>query len=81
MYCITTKSILLPEPFLSVGFYEVGTSSFFGKSVTSNDSLLRHTGEGMSCQSKHVKDCFPEADTGERMFGYSRHVKGPLMKE
>ena len=28
-----------------------------------------------------VKGCFPEADTGERMFGYSRHMKGRLMKE
>ena len=28
-----------------------------------------------------VKNCFPEADTGERMFGYSRYVKGRLMKE
>ena len=28
-----------------------------------------------------MKDCFPEADTGERMFGYSKHVKGHLMKE
>lgn len=26
-------------------------------------------------------NCFPEADTGERMFGYSRHVKGGLIKE
>jgi hypothetical protein len=28
-----------------------------------------------------MKDCFPEADTGERMFGYSRHMKEGLMKE
>jgi hypothetical protein len=28
-----------------------------------------------------VKDCFPEADTGERMFCYSRHVKGRVIKE
>jgi hypothetical protein len=28
-----------------------------------------------------MKECFPEADTGERMFGYNRHVKGHLMKE
>jgi hypothetical protein len=28
-----------------------------------------------------MKDCFPEADTGERMFGYSRYMKGLLMKE
>ena len=29
----------------------------------------------------NVRECFPEADTGERMFGYSKHVKGPVMKE
>jgi hypothetical protein len=34
----------------------------------SNGVLLGHTGERMSCLSKHVKDCFPEADKGERMF-------------
>jgi hypothetical protein len=28
-----------------------------------------------------MKDCFPEADTGERMFGYSKHMKECLMKE
>ena len=28
-----------------------------------------------------MKGCFPEADTGERMFGYSRHVEGLLMEE
>jgi hypothetical protein len=28
-----------------------------------------------------VKKCFPEADTGGRIFGYSKHVKGHLMKE
>jgi len=28
-----------------------------------------------------MKECFPEADTGERMFGYSRHGKGHVMKE
>ena len=49
--------------------------------MMSNDGWLGHTGERMSCQSKHVKDCFPEADTGERMIGYSKHVKGPVMKE
>jgi hypothetical protein len=47
----------------------------------SNDGLLEHTGERMSCYSKHVKECFSKADTGERMCGYSRHVKGLLMKE
>ena len=29
--------------------YEVETSGFFGKSVMSNDVLLGHTGERMSC--------------------------------
>jgi hypothetical protein len=33
----------------------------------SNDGLLGHTGEKMSFYIKHVKACFPEADTGERM--------------
>jgi|UPI0000486BEB hypothetical protein len=28
-----------------------------------------------------MKDCFPEADTRERIFGYSRHIKELLMKE
>jgi hypothetical protein len=28
-----------------------------------------------------VKERFPEADTGEGMFWYSRHMKGLLMKE
>jgi hypothetical protein len=28
-----------------------------------------------------MKDCFPEADTGERMVGYSRHGKGHSKKE
>jgi hypothetical protein len=59
----------------------VETSSFFGKLVMSNGGLLGHTVERMSCESKHGKDCFPEADTGERMFGYRRHVKGRLMKQ
>ena len=36
------------------------------------DVLLKQT---------QVKDCFPEADTGERMFGYSKHVKGSVMKD
>jgi hypothetical protein len=30
---------------------------------------------------KQTHDCFSEADTGEKMFGYSRHMKGLLMKE
>jgi hypothetical protein len=33
-----------------------------------NDVFLGYTG-------------FPEANTGERMFGYSRHAKGHLMNE
>ena len=28
-----------------------------------------------------MEDCFPEADLDERVFGYSKHVKGRLMKE
>ena len=28
-----------------------------------------------------MKECFPEADTGERMFCYSKHVKGLMMKK
>jgi hypothetical protein len=28
-----------------------------------------------------VKECCPEADTGERMFCYSKHVKRLSMKE
>ena len=35
----------------------------------SNDVLLGHTGEG----------CFAKADTGKRMFYYSKHVKGHMM--
>lgn len=27
-----------------------------------------------------MKDGFPEADMGEMMFGYNKHVKGPLIK-
>ena len=27
-----------------------------------------------------MKDCFPEADTGERMCGYNKYVKGCLME-
>jgi hypothetical protein len=38
--------------------------------------LLGHTGE-----RNQIKDCFPEADTGERIFGYSKHMKGFLIKE
>ena len=36
--------------------------------LMSNDVLLGHIGERLSCYRKHVKECFPEADTGERMF-------------
>jgi hypothetical protein len=62
-------------------YIEVETSSFFRKSIMSNDVLLRHTSERMFSWIRHRKKCFPEADTGERMFCYSRHVKGPVMKE
>jgi hypothetical protein len=34
--------------------------------VMSSDGLLGYTGERMSFKSKYVKDCFPEAETGER---------------
>jgi hypothetical protein len=47
---------------------EVETSSFFGKSVMSNDVLLGHTCERMSCKNRHRDECFPEEDPGERMF-------------
>jgi hypothetical protein len=40
---------------------------FFGKSVMLNEVLLGHTGEGVSCKSRHVEDCLSEADTGERI--------------
>jgi hypothetical protein len=30
----------------------------------------------MLCWGRQVKGCFAEADTGERMFCYSKHVKG-----
>ena len=33
-----------------------------------------------SLAKANVKDCFTEADTGERMFGYSKHVKECLME-
>jgi hypothetical protein len=58
---------------------EVETCSLFGKLC-----------QMMLCWVTQVKGClakagtgktFPEADTGKRMFGYSRHVKGCLMKE
>ena len=28
-----------------------------------------------------MKESFPEADIGERMFGYSKHMKGPRMNK
>jgi hypothetical protein len=28
-----------------------------------------------------MKECFTEADTGERMFCYSKHVKGHVIKD
>jgi hypothetical protein len=28
-----------------------------------------------------MKECFPEADTGKRMFCYNRYMKGHVMKE
>lgn len=31
--------------------------------------------------NRHLKEGFPAADTGERMFCCGRHVKGPVMKE
>ena len=37
--------------------------------------------KGCQAKAKKCERLFPEADTGERMFGYSRHVKGRLMKE
>jgi hypothetical protein len=35
----------------------------------------------MSCQSKYLKDCSPEARTREKMSGYSKYMKGPGKKE
>ena len=32
----------------------------------------------MLCWSRQVKECFAEADTGERVFCYSKHVKGHM---
>jgi hypothetical protein len=42
----------------------------------SNDVLLGHTGKRIPCYTRHLKECFPEADTGKRMFQYSKHIKG-----
>lgn len=30
------------------------------------------------CWGKHVKECFPEADTDERMLCYSKHFQEAL---
>lgn len=49
---------------------EVKTSGFFGKLC-----------QVMVCWGTQVEGCLAKANTGERMFGYSRHVKGPRMKE
>ena len=35
----------------------------------------------MLCWGTQVKDCFLEVGTGERMCGYSSHMKGHLMRE
>jgi hypothetical protein len=60
----------------------VETFSFIGKSILSHDVLLGHTGERKDVLLKQTQEkMFPEADSGERMFGYSKHVKGHLMKE
>lgn len=45
------------------------TSSSFKKLLMPNDVLQGNIGDRLSC--KHMKDCFPEVGTGERMFGYS----------
>lgn len=37
--------------------------------------------KGCLARANTRKTYFPEADTGERMFGYSGHVKGCLMRE
>ena len=37
--------------------------------------------KGLLAKSKHRKECFPEADTGERMLSYRQHVKGWVMME
>jgi hypothetical protein len=50
---------------------EVETSHFFGKLVMPNDVWLEHTVEGDVLLKQ----------TWERMFGYSKHMKGPMMKE
>ena len=76
--CWATSRFLLNREFLhgigilpahssaSIGS-EVETSGFFGKSVMS-----------AFCWGTQVKGWFAEADTGGRMFCYSRHVKGHM---
>jgi len=44
-----------------------------------NDVLLGHIVKGGLAKA-NMKDCFPEADIGERMFVYSKHLKGHLKK-
>ena len=31
--------------------------------------------------NRHLKECFTESDTGERIFCQSKHVKGHMMKD
>jgi hypothetical protein len=70
--CYILKVQFLNFIYLFIYLFDVETSGLFGKSVMSNDGFLGHTGERISCQSRHMKGCFPEADTGERMFCWSR---------
>jgi hypothetical protein len=35
----------------------------------------------MFCWIRHRKECFPETDSNEKMFGYSEHVRGPRTEE
>ena len=56
-------------------------SSFFEKSVVSDDVLLEHTGERMSCQSRHVKRMFFLSRHRWKDVLIFKHVKGLLMKE
>ena len=58
---------------------EMEISDFFGKSVMSNSVLLGHACERMFCWGTHVKGCFAETDTGERMLCSSRYVKGQVI--
>ena len=56
-------------------------SGIFADSVMSCDICWGRQVKGCLDKSKHVKECFPEVETGERMFWYIKHVKGPMMKE